>query len=482
MDMNSFSIQIPGVAVVQRVTDNRDAPYINPDGNPVEAPVGTTFVELELSPAPGSLVRVEVALPEPARWNGRLVGLGNGGGGGWLPSKEQAHFLADGFATATTDLGTKRDPLHAGIDNPEVWRDYGHRATHLTMVAGKEAVRAAYGRAPEFTYFVGGSTGGQQALSLAQRHPEDCDGILAAVPAHCRTPLHAYFLWNWQATHRPDGSPLFTKEQEASYRATVLELLSPRETFPHARGRFLAEPRWDAALRAEALRRAAARDPSLTPAHLDALRRLQDGPVHARTGERIFDGLPPATDFEPACGNLYLLHWIFGADADLMGIDFDRDIDRYFAALGPDLNAEDTDLDAFRACGGKLLMYSGTADSCVPYTATLDYYERVIERLGGDVGAVQDFFLFYLLPGRKHSGGPGVQGIQNDFKLLVNWREKGVKPQATGFACTTPTFQVPLHPYPQTTAPDGSPAPFPRSGVARVAPRFRHTGGAAGGQ
>ena len=55
-----------------------DAGYRNPDGNPVDAPAGTLFAELELSPAPGSLVRVEVALPPPERWCGRLVGISNG--------------------------------------------------------------------------------------------------------------------------------------------------------------------------------------------------------------------------------------------------------------------------------------------------------------------------------------------------------------------------------------------------------------------
>ena len=471
--MMSSSPTLSGSAITsRRLFEVRDGRYENPDGKAVENLPPLTFVELELSPAPGSHIRVEIALPEPGAWNGRLVGCGNGGGAGGLPTADIAAYARQGYAAATTDLGTSPSPRHAGIGNPEVWRDYGHRATHLMAVAAEGMVRDVYGRAPDFRYFVGGSTGGQQALSLAQRHPTDFDGILAAVPAHCRAPLHAYFLWNYQATHRPDGSPLFTKDQEDSYCATVLDLLSTRETFPHAKGRFLAEPRWDAALRAEALRRAASRDPSLTAEHLDSLRRLQDGPVHARTGERIFDGLPPATAFEPACANLYLLNWIFGADADLMRIDFDRDIDRYFAALSPDLNAEDTNLDAFRAHGGKLLMYSGTADSCVPYTATLDYYARVAERLGGDFDALQDFFLFYLLPGRKHHGGPGVQGIQNDFRLLVDWREKGIRPQATGYACTTPTFQVPLYPYPLTTAPDGSPAPFPRGGVARVAARF----------
>ncbi len=66
----------PGMAGVEMELATQvagDDGYVNPDGNPVEAPAGTTFVELELEPAPGSCVRVEVALPPRERWCGRLV-------------------------------------------------------------------------------------------------------------------------------------------------------------------------------------------------------------------------------------------------------------------------------------------------------------------------------------------------------------------------------------------------------------------------
>ena len=68
------------VSLAQHVAG--DSGYANPDGRHVDAPQGTVFFELELSPAVGSLIRVEVALPPSDRWNGRLVGIGNGGGGG----------------------------------------------------------------------------------------------------------------------------------------------------------------------------------------------------------------------------------------------------------------------------------------------------------------------------------------------------------------------------------------------------------------
>src|SRR5205085_11922278 len=124
---------------------------------------------------------------------------------------------------------------------PEVWKDFGFRATHLMTVAGKQVVRAYYSKEPELSYFNGGSTGGQQALQEAQRYPDDYDGIAAAVPAHCRTPLHAYFLWNDQILHRTP----FTKEQEEHVIAAGNEYRAARE-IPLAAGKFVSDPRCDA--------------------------------------------------------------------------------------------------------------------------------------------------------------------------------------------------------------------------------------------
>ena len=423
-----------------------DSGYTNPDGSHVGAPQGTLFVELELSPAEGSLIRVEVALPPKDHWDGRLVGIGNGGGGGWLPA-DLGYYLGRGCATTTTDLGTKPNPPQAGFNNPEVWKDFGYRATHLAMVAGRAIVQTAYGQPPKFVYFIGGSTGGQQGMSLAQRHPLDCDAIIAGVPAHDRVALHAYFLWNYQATHHADNSPLFTDEQERGWRKTTLDLFSARETLPRAKGRFITDPRWSDGLIEEALRRAAANDSSLTTEHIGALRRLCRGPVHAVTGRKIYYGIPPATAFGPACRNLWIFEWVFGVGCDLMGINLGDDYDRYAAALSADLDANSVDLDAFRANGGKLLVYSGTADSCVPWHATAKWYSRLVERYGGDVGAVRDFCLYYLLPGREHSGGPGVQFIRDEFKVLTNWREKGIAPAPIGHGMVPPAFDLPLKPF-----------------------------------
>src|SRR4051812_42918187 len=196
-----------------------------------------TVVKLVLNPAKGSNINVEIWLPDAAKWNGRLIGLGNGGSAGHINSGSLAGPMGGGDAVVTTGMGTAPN-ADSGIGNREVWKDFGFRATHLMTLAAKQVVTTYYGKGPEFSYFSGGSTGGQQALQEAQRYPEDYDGIVAAIPAHCRTPLHAYFLWNDQILKQCP----FTKSQETNVIAAGNEYMASRE-IPAAAGKFVSDPR-----------------------------------------------------------------------------------------------------------------------------------------------------------------------------------------------------------------------------------------------
>lgn len=433
-----------------------------------------TIVRIHLSPVKGSNINVEVWLPDPENWNGRFVGFGNGGSAGRINPVGMIGNFSKGCAVATTDVGTSPDE-DSGIGNREVWKDFGFRATHLMTVTAKQVITQFYGHASAFSYFLGGSTGGQQALQEAQRYPEDYDGIVAMVPAHCRTPLHAYFLWNEQILQQCP----FTETQENNIIAASNEYTAHRE-IPQTAGKMVSDPRCSAEDIAAVIQLARKKDRSLTQKHKEALRKMFIGPEHAITGERIFNGVPLGSLFTKATGHLYLFRWVFGAKKDLMSFNFGEDIDTYTSSLGPYLNAENPDLTPFEQRGGKLIMASGTADSVVPYHATLDYYERVIAHFGS-MNKVKSFFKFYLLPGRDHgAGGPGINKQPGMFELIVNWREQGIDPgiiQGERVVEEQTVLTLPIYPYPMKTGWDPQKEYMPiagrRGGVEQVAERFR---------
>lgn len=433
-----------------------------------------TVLKVLLNPAKGSNIHVEIWLPDAARWNGRLLGFGNGGAAGNINPDPLRAQCAQGFATVTTDMGTAPN-ANSGVGNPEVWKDFGFRATHLMTVVAKQAVHAYYGKAADYAYFFGGSTGGQQALQEAQRYPDDYDGIAANVPAHCRTPLHAYFLWNDQILKKCP----FTDAQKSTIQQAGIEFMAARQ-LPALAGKCVADPRSTTEDIEGVIQLARHKDPSLTDVQAEALRKLFDGPRHAVTGERIFCGIPFGSSFDTAHGHLYLFAWAFAGRKATDEVNFGDDIDTYSRVLGPYLNAENPDLSAFQRRGGKLILVSGTADSIVPYHATLDYYERVIEHFG-NLEQVRSFCRFFLVAGMGHGGQATGLGGPNTLQLVMDWREKASAPAEA--ICRRVVngrteLEMPIYPYPQQTAWNArtnsyAPVDGPRHGVQRVANRFR---------
>lgn len=405
------------------------------------APGQPEFVRVYLlsKPGKGSHILSEVWLPKD--WNGIFLGLGNGGMAGSIHHGWLMPYLKSGYAVACTDMGTSRG-RESGIGNPDVVKDFGWRATHLMTEAGKSVVRRYYGEDARYSYFVGHSTGGQQALAEAQRFPEDYDGILGGVPANNRTHLHTYFLWAHNHFRPREIGPLFTREDVYAITAAATEFHQKAgDGVPG--DDFVTIPRADEAFLDEMVRYIGAKNPSFDKLRLDALRAVYDGPINPRTGERIYNGIPAGAE-RYGCGiyecqaaespHFYPFIWTFGADYDGYRFDFDRDLDRVNETLAADLNANSADLSAFRERGGKLILFSGSADPCVPYPDAMRYYDRVAAASGGYDSAME-FARWCLFPGRDHgSGGLGVNAVWADESgvgeliALRRWREEGIAP------------------------------------------------------
>lgn len=393
---------------------------------------------LESRPEQGSFIRFELWLPES--WNGIFLGCGNGGMAGGISYGQLTRFSKKGYAVAHTDLGTSRG-VESGVHNPVLWRDFGWRATHLMTVVSRALIRAHYGRDADYCYFNGASTGGQQAMSLAQRFPTDYDGIIAGVPASNRVFLHAYFLWNYVHLRTEEGRVLFAPEK-------VEHLSDLAAAFFQARGdgergdNFVTDPHPDAGTVADFLRYIKD-NATFTDEQRAALRAVYEGPVNPRTGEQIYNGAPIGSE---VCGlfreaereggmRFYPFRWAFGMDFAPHSFDFDKDLTRIAEKMAPDLNANSPDLTAFAARGGKLIAFSGSADPVVPYPDFLKYYHRVCACMGG-MARVQEFFKYYLLPGKDHNSkgrGIGRWWLDDESRdvlcALRRWREEGIAPQ-----------------------------------------------------
>jgi hypothetical protein len=101
------------------------------------------------------------------------------------------------------------------------------------------------------------------------------------------------------------------------------------------------------------------------------------------------------------------------------------------ARVATTLNADNPDLSAFRARGGKLIIDNGWMDASLSPYYTLDYYERV---LALDPTARNDVRLF-LRPGVTHCRlGPGPDGTT----ILRRWMH-GWTPARRRSSCPRPT-------------------------------------------
>src|SRR5215813_7095462 len=165
-------------------------------------------VEATARPTSDSDIKFEVWIPPADAWNGKFEGVGNGGYSGAIGYTAMATALRRGYATASTDTGHNGDDMKFGQGHPEKIVDWAYRAVHVMTDAAKIVVRDHAGKLPEKAYFNGCSSGGHQALSEAQRFPDDYDGIIAGDPANNRIRQTFAFLWSWTVTHSKDGQPI----------------------------------------------------------------------------------------------------------------------------------------------------------------------------------------------------------------------------------------------------------------------------------
>ena len=414
-------------------------------------------VRVESHPSSDSDIKIEVWLPLEG-WNGKLQGRGNGGFAGEISYFSLATALHEGYATAATDTGHAAGGTDArwAIGHSEKVTDFGFRAIHEMTQDAKLVVKQFYGKHPlQHAYFASCSNGGRQALMEAQRYPGDYDGIIAGAPANYWTHLVTSAIWQLQAT-TVDPASYIPAEKLPAIAKAVDAACDAQDGVSDG---ILNDPRKCHFDPSVMLCKAEDSKEFLTGAQVTALKKIYAGPTDA-SGKQIYPGLLPGaedgeggwglwiTGSQPgksliaAFGNGFFSNMVFEKqDWNYRDANVSDIVEAADAKLAKTLNATDPNLSAFKARGGKLMLYHGWNDPAISAINTVNYYQSVVDVMGQD--GVDSFARVYMVPGMQHCAGgvgpdsfgengpwPTLKDPHQSLQLsLEQWVERGTAPK-----------------------------------------------------
>jgi len=409
-------------------------------------------VAMVLTPSSDSHIEMELWLPT-SDWNGKFQAVGNGGWAGSITFPAMAQALKEGYATASNDTGHAGQDPAFGMGHTEKLVDFAYRANHEMTVQSKAIVTAFYGKASKMNYWNGCSTGGRQGLMEAQKFPADFDAVIAGAPANWQTHLHAWDM-NVATTAIKNEKMFMTPGKLATLNKAVLQQC---DALDGVKDGLLNDPRkckFDPGL---LLCKGADSDACLTAEQVEGA-KLVYAPARRKNGEFIFPGKEPGselvwTQLNPIKAPIPLILGTFqvatyqDASWDWHNYDLDRDVAAADEKFGY-VNAP-YDLSAFKARGGKLLLYHGWNDTAISPENTINYYQNVLNKMGPKQDA---WMRLYMVPGMNHcQGGVGTDQF-NKMAVVERWREAGTAPEqiiAAHVSGTTVDMTRPLCPYPQ---------------------------------
>ncbi len=436
----------------------------------------------------------------PAQWNGKAVQYGGGGSNGVLitgmnPLRDARRDtpvpVARGFATWGTDSGHQNEKLaerRAFALNDEALINMAHAAYKKTHDVGIRVVRAFYDRAPAKMYFYGGSEGGREALMMAQRYPQDFDGIVSVVPV-------AYYTGGnlaraALAPRQVDGGWINPAKVKMIHKAVVAACDSLDGL---ADGVISAYEKCNSVFDVATLRcanGADAGDACLSDKQIAADRFVHRPYQHAtlKNGVTQFPGYNyagvdqpggmeqnitgkspprfPITDEDEQSGGWVnadgFVRYMFVRDAKFDSLKFtEQAYAKRIAEISELFDTTDPDLSAFLNRGGKLILKGNGADYQRSLLQEVSYYKSVVAKMGQQ--RADSFIRFYVTPGVNH-GGEGLlangQPVPSDVDLLGaldSWADQGHAPgtltQVTQekdapfkVVATRPMCLYPLHP------------------------------------
>ena len=469
-----MSLQVPGVALTVTKAERIPAgpTRVGPPGAGAEVKL-PAYCRLDgvidrRTGEGGVAYGIGFALALPENWNGRFLFQGGGGlngsvqppFGGLAAGNEPA--LARGYAVASTDSGHQGRVFDAAfMQDQQASLDFAYAAVGRVAEVAKRIVAQHYGKPPARSYFAGCSTGGREAMLMAQRYPLYFDGVVAGAPAMRTSFSGIGDRWvavtlNEVAPKDAKGLPITRDALSESDKKAVIEgLLNACDAADGLRDRMIFNTQGCRFDPKTLVCKGPKADGCLSMEQAAALEKAFGGPKDSK-GRQVYPGFPFDTGIASNQGIPGLLYGganpVGPAFTDI-GMDVDAAVDRVLADPAESLTATSrwTNLNTFSGHGGKLIFFHGLSDPWFSALDTLNYYERMAKANGG-LEQVRDWSRLYLAPGMGHcGGGPETLDSFDALSAIVNWVERRTAPDsltATGSAFpgrSRPLCAYPLH-------------------------------------
>jgi hypothetical protein len=418
----------------------------------------------------------------PIDWNGRFLFQGGAGLDGVLQpaignvaNSARGPALARGFAVASTDAGHRGSPIDAsfGVDQ-QARIDYAYNALDKVTIEAKRLIAQFYGKTQRYSYMLGCSNGGRQAMVIAQRLPLHFDGIVAGNPTIRFSGVALDELWNVQvltkiapkdAQGRPILARAFSDADLKLVKSAVLGRCDARDGLADGMINDWQRCDFDPGVLSC---KAGKTESCLSAPQVDALREVHRGPrttdgkalygpfnydtgiaSSAWRGMRLgnsdqtplgsadatlgvgqlkyYQLTPPEPDFDP-----------------LAPVDYAQLAERVrpTAALG---DGADPFINSF-AARGKMILYNGLSDQGLASSELVRWYEQALAVNGPPV---RDALRLYLVPGMLHCGGGDATDQFEMLDAITAWVEEGKAPERVlATSRQTPAMTRPLCPFP----------------------------------
>ena len=371
-------------------------------------------VVASVKPTADSDIQIEVWLPA-ANWNGRFQAAGGAAGAnsavaGGINFPALANSLLAGYATAGTDNGHQGATLAFAPGHPEKLIDFGYRATHEMTVKAKAIVEAFYGSKPSYSYWNACAAGGRQGLQEAQRYPADYDGVVVTAPANSWSRLQSWSMWVNQQANRTQAGVIPAAKYPAIHRAVVEQcdlLDGVKDGIIENPAR--CHPRLDVlACRSEDT------IGCLTPPQIETANAIYAPAVDVQNGRTVYPAMPPGSELGWAAlagptapyyameTFKYLVFHDPGWAPEKRPINLGADVVAAERTAAP-ITADNPDLSAFFARGGRLIQVHGLTDPLIAPGDSVDYYTRVRAKVGEAVASGS----MRSVPGTGHESLPG---------------------------------------------------------------------------